>query len=218
MNQNSSFGVLLMMAVIAVVFLLYLNKDSFGSIIGKFSNGGSRKGKDGYGDRPGSDGSDGKTEIPGSDVPKLVIEQLSMKTGKVVHRYSIEELPDLGDGIRGLYISRPTAKEGDIFLDPVCPEAKTVSECHLFIGEDEQGLYVADNDSRGGTFINGNSKRIAGTAITNGLILMLCRQPIRFVIPAAPKQQWFREFDPSEADMKPEQPARGAPRFRRRVR
>lgn len=217
MNQNSSFGVLLMMAVIAAVFLLYLNKDSFGGVIGKFTKGG-RNGKPGYGDRPAGDDSGGKTEIPDADVPKLVIEQLSMKTGKVVHRYSIEELPELEEGIRGLYISRPTAKEGDIFLDPVCPEAKTVSECHLFIGEDEQGLYVADNDSRGGTFINGNSKRIAGTAITDGLILMLCRQPIRFVIPAAPKQKWFREFNPSEEDTKPEQSGKGVPRFRRRVR
>lgn len=178
--DNSQFGVLLMIAVIAAAFVLFINRGKLPLKSGVFE-------KDDRGDRSGSFCSDPVTQID-EDLPRLIVEQLSMKTGKVVHRYSIQDIPE--DGVS---ISRPTANEGDILLDPVCPEANSVSQCHLLIGEDEQGFFVVDNHSRQGTYINGIDERIEGTAVTNGLVLMLGKQPIRFVFPAAPKRQWFAE-------------------------
>ena len=205
MNQNSQFGVLLLMGVIAVLFLLFLNRDNIhipGIIPVKKPNNGGAGGID--------DPDEDITQVIDEEPPKLIVEQLSMKTGKVVHRYSIQEL-----GESGCYISRPTAKEGDILLDPICPEAASVSSCHLFIGEDEQGIYVVDNNSRLGTYVNGIDEPIKGTAVTNGLVLMLGKQPIRFVIPKPPKRRWFREA-PATAEHQEESPK--GPKILRRVR
>lgn len=205
MNQNSQFGVLLLMGVIAVLFLLFLNRGNI-----HIPGIGTVKKKQPGGAVGTDDSDEDVTQVPDEETPKLIVEQLSMKTGKVVHRYSIQEL-----GESGCFISRPTAKEGDILLDPICPEAASVSNCHLFIGEDDQGIYVVDNNSRHGTYVNGIDEPIKGTGVTNGLVLMLGKQPIRFVIPKPPKRQWFREA-PATSEYQ-EEPKKG-PKILRRVR
>ena len=226
MDHKSQLSVLILFGMIVVTFLLLLNRDdvSGSGIIAKL------KKLLGIGTKPVGPGGPKPTgTVVFDDTPRLVLEQLDKKTGEVIHRYPIptfqvkneygkfSDVPDQRE-TRGYYVSRPNADHGDIFLDGRCQDAFSVSEEHLFIGEENGILYVRDNGSRHGTFINRTRKRIDGMDIENGLVLILGKQAIRFIIPQTPEMEWFDEagFTNVEEDYRPETKKK-APRIMRRI-
>lgn len=235
MDHKSQLSVLILFGIIVVAFLLLLSRGDVSehSLIGKlqkkvkmFSGGNGKHVK------PVSHNGRGEptTTVVFDDTPCLVIEQLDRRTGEVVHRYPIEtfrvknkygrysEVPDERE-LRGYYISRPNAEDGDIFLDGRCKEAYSVSKNHLFIGETPNGiLYVVDPGSKFGTFDNKTKKRIEGADIYDGMILILGKgQPIRFVIPESPELMWFDEALLTNVEQEPSYQKKEVPRILRRI-
>lgn len=240
MDHKSQLSVLILFGIIIVAFLLLLGRGDVAedSIFGKIKKGirniaggigGAKKGSHGDWGGPDKGGNKPNTTIVFDEVPKLVVEQLDRKTGEVVHRYPIEtfleehkygkysEVADERE-LRGYYISRPSAEKGDIFLDSRCPEAYSVSQNHLFIGETRDGiLYVVDANSKFGTYDNKTKKKIEGADIYDGMILILGKgQPIRFVIPKETELMWFDEALLTNVEQEPAK-KKEAPKILRRI-
>lgn len=190
MSFNTLLGVGVRLAVIVLLFILLLRRVSnFDAVTEKLKEVFKRE-------------IDRTVTFPGPDtgtvieeVDELILEQLSMKTHSVVHRYVIKHIPQ-----EGISISRPNATSGTILLDAACDEAYGVSACHLLIGKDQKGIFARDNHSRGHTYINGQDTPIDCVAITDGLILMLNRQPIRFRIPRRPARVWYPDSPRNAAE------------------
>ena len=114
--------------------------------------------------------------------PNLKVEQLDVSCKTVVETFIISVKKN-----RDWFISRPDG-EGDIILkktdhfnrDADC--AFTVSNRHAVIACDDQGLFIQDNDSSNGMYIWGNFEPQEELAISNGLVIALGDQPIRFTL------------------------------------
>lgn len=231
MDHNSQFSVLVLFGIIAVAFLLLLNRGDVrtGGFVRKIRSLFSGSGGSHHGGNDGIGGNkSGGTTVVFDDTPRLVLEQLDKQTGEVVHRYPIPGFQvknkygvfsDVADEREscGYYVSRPNAENGDIFLDPKCKDAYSVSEMHLFIGEENGILYVCDNNSRHGTFNNKTRERIEGVDIENGMVLILGKQAIRFVIPRKPEMEWFDEASYTSVEFEPEVKKK-APKMMRRIK
>lgn len=107
----------------------------------------------------------------------LRIEQLDPKTMEVVRRYDVPDIPAVG-----VSISRPNAARGSIKLDPVVREAYTVSQEHVRIGCDDVGIFIQDRKNVGRMHLEDGSV-VEELDITDGLVLYLGSQPLRFRIP-----------------------------------
>ena len=108
-------------------------------------------------------------------------------------------------------ITRPNAVCGTIKLNDTVRCAYTVSEQHAWIGCDADGYYLQERE--GGT-VNGMFKadgisKIEEISISDGLIVYLGEQPIRFRFP---KRKAKHEQD----DRDPERPATRINVMRRR--
>ncbi len=235
MDHKSQFSVLILFGIIVIAFLLLLSRGdvSKDGLIGRLQEQIKKlAGRGGKSEKPVHPNGrwEPTTTIIFDDTPRLVVEQLDRRTGEVVHRYPIEtfrvknkygkfsEVPDERE-MRGYYISRPNAEEGDILLDGRCKEAYSVSKNHLFIGETPDGiLYVVDPESKFGTFDNKTKKRIEGADIYDGMILILGKgQPIRFVIPEAPELMWFDEALLTNVEQEPSYQKKEVPNILRRI-
>lgn len=111
-------------------------------------------------------------------LPALYMEQLDPATMKMVQRFEITNVPSMG-----IAISRPNAVHGDIKLNASVKAAFSVSENHARIGRDEQGFFIQDQKNDGRMRLGKTKMVVEEADITNGLILYLGIQPLRFVIP-----------------------------------
>jgi hypothetical protein len=137
-------------------------------------------------------GPDGNTEIP-FDVPRrpadvptgttllppvLYIDQLDPRTMQLAKRIEVADIPETG-----LTISRPNAQLGNIKLDGSTREAYSVSQEQVKLGADQFGIFIQDY-RKPNRMRHGKTKQIVDEiAITDGLIVYLGLQPLRFTIP-----------------------------------
>lgn len=112
-------------------------------------------------------------------LPILFVDQLEPYTHKLLKRYKISDVPE-----NGITISRPGANEGDIILTNATKVAYTVSQNHACIGKDSNGFFIQDQKSHNKMFADGKAKPVDEIPITDGLVVYLGMQPIRFVIPS----------------------------------
>lgn len=115
--------------------------------------------------------------------PLLFVDQLgknSKDSWVVVKSFPIYDIPS-----SGISISRPDAQYGDIILDSRSPSAYTVSECHLFVGQDEEGFFAVDKGSRNGTYLLHSSTRVTSISLCDQQVVYLGEQALRFRIPHA---------------------------------
>lgn len=107
-------------------------------------------------------------------LPCLAVEQLDVRSQRVIHTFFICDVPD-----SGISISRPTAAEGEIRLIDYNEIVRSVSERHITIGQDEKGFFWVNRDANVITLC-GNVKA-ACRDIKDGDTLYLGsgRQPIR---------------------------------------
>ena len=118
---------------------------------------------------------------------RLIMEQLNPKTMKSVKEFKVGSIPK-----EGVSISRPNAEVDDgILLSKATSEAFTVSPHHAVIAEDEKGLFIQDCHSKNNMFDKDHNK-VEELDITDGMIVYLGRQPVRFSIPA-----WYSDDDMS---------------------
>lgn len=157
MNMLSQMAVLLILAVIAFALIKFLSE---GQTI-----------KDPPGDPPGGSGD---TLLP----PMLYVDQLDPRTMKLVKRFDLERIPD-----KGVSISRPNAKQGGIKLDDSIREAFTVSADHCRIGMDDKGIFLQDMRKDGRMYLPKTGKVVDQVDVVDGLVVVVGRQPLRFVIP-----------------------------------
>lgn len=130
------------------------------------------RGNPGGGGGTGGGGGGGETVI----VPVMHIEQLDENCEHVVATFKVGTI-----GEKGLSISRPGAETGDILLSSRVDCAHTVSTQHILIGHDEKGYFLQDNHSKNSTFLDGDPNPVDELDITDGMIVWLGDQPIRFV-------------------------------------
>lgn len=163
MNIFSQIAVLILIAVVGVGFLMFA--------------GGWRPtipGRKTPPEAPQVPPTAGATMLP----PILYIDQLDPATMRQIKRFELTDIPTTGASI-----SRPNAPSGTIKLDGSVREAYSVSANHARIGMDDQGLFIQDQK---GTrrMRHGKTKQVIDEIeITNGLIIYLGLQPLRFVIP-----------------------------------
>ena len=169
MSILSQVAVLLLLALIVAVFLLMLrygnsvqSRDSGGKGISKIWNGFHRGGRS------------GETML----LPMLFIDQLDPKTMESVEQFAVCDIPE-----KGVTISRPNAKSDGILLSKATKEAYTVSRNHAVIAMDDEGMFLQDCGSHNKMFTNGIRKPVEQVDITDGLIVYLGMQPLRFSIP-----------------------------------
>lgn len=115
--------------------------------------------------------------------PLLFVDQLGQNSKHawvVVKSFPIYDIPS-----NGISISRPDAQYGDIILDSRCPASYTVSECHLYVGQDEEGFFAVDKGSRNGTYLLHSSNRVSSISLCDQQVVYLGEQAIRFRIPHA---------------------------------
>lgn len=161
MSVFSQAAVFFLMLIIAVGFLTALRSgNNPDSVIGRFFH---------------------KNEtLIARNSAMLYVDQLDSQTMKRIKRFAVEEV-----SANGILISRPNAKDGDIILKDVKGDeaAFTVSENHAVIAKDESGMFIQDNESRNGTFVMEDKRKIPleyALNITDGLIVYLGEQPLRF--------------------------------------
>lgn len=119
-------------------------------------------------------------------IPKvLTIEQLSEDGRQVIETFDIKENMVRMLDLECISISRPGA-QGDIVLSAGEQCAYTVSEAHILIARDKDAgvLYFWERDggTTNDTFLADGTKVTKGD-ITDGMLLYLGHQPIRFRIP-----------------------------------
>lgn len=110
--------------------------------------------------------------------PILFIDQLHPRSKALIQRFEVKEIP-----VTGITISRPNAKEGTIKLNNSVDVAFTVSEKHVRIGMDEQGMFIQDQKDTHRMRLAQTKEIIDEVDITDGLTLYVGQQPLRFVIP-----------------------------------
>lgn len=199
MDVIPSLAVICLSGVIAFVLFLFMR----GSSVSEFAR--SFKTKLNHNDRPVGSGpvsSSGRTVVS----TKLFVEQLDEDLCTVIEVFPIGEISK-----HGVSISRPDAEYGTVKLRDVghCP--RTVSEEHARIGFDAEGFYIQERE--GGTtnhmYLGDGITKVEEASITNGLIIYLGEQPIRFRFP---KPKATHEQD----DRDPERPAYQTKIMRRR--
>lgn len=137
---------------------------------------------------------------------KLFVDQLDEDLRDVVDSFPIGEIPK-----RGVSISRPGAQYGTVKLHDAGHYSHTVSEEHAWIGCDEDGFYLQEREggTTNGMFKEDGFSKIEEISISDGLIVYLGEQPIRFRFP---KRKAKHEQD----DRDPERPATRTNVMRRR--
>lgn len=180
MSIIPQLSVLILLLLIAIAFLLILrngdkNRDSgvepgFRSLFG------------GKGGQTTFDGGHKRKKQGGTKAfPKLFIDQLDPSTMNPVARFTVPTFPP-----NGVTISRPDADSGTFRLkDLHDPDevAFTVSENHVRIGMDRDGIYLQDNNSTNKTYRETGGEPVDELDITDGMIVYLGSQPIMFRIP-----------------------------------
>lgn len=192
MNMLSQMAVLLILAVIAFTLIKFLSE---GTVMP---------------DPPGdSEPQGGDTLLP----PMLYIDQLDPRTMKVVKRFNLERIPE-----EGVSISRPNAKKGGIKLDDSIRESFTVSADHCRIGMDDKGIFLQDIRRDGRMYLPKTGKVVDQVDITDGLVVVVGQQPLRFVIPSLWNMDRIESDDTVMFDDRPVWPHAGEAVFRRRTR
>lgn len=206
MDVIPSLAVICLCGLIAFVLFLFMR----GSSIAEFARSLKDRfgGNHGGGSTPVRKPADGTRGGGGFTVvsTKLFVEQLSEDCRSVIKSFSVGEIP-----AHGVSISRPDAQFGTIKLSDAVNCAYTVSNQHAWIGCDADGFYIQERE--GGT-VNGMFKadgfsRIEEANITDGLILYLGEQPIRFTFPK-------RKASHEQEDRNPERPSHQTNIMRRR--
>lgn len=124
---------------------------------------------------------------------KLFIEQLT-NDGKIMQTSTVYQLP--------VVICRDNSKnisdkfDGDCIYLKKCRNAETVSNPHIGIDEDENGMFFSDLNSTNKTYlVKGRSRKpIKGADIKDSMIVSLGDQLIRFRLPENVSFE-FDEFD-----------------------
>ena len=203
MDIIPSLAVICLCGLIAFVLFLFMR----GSSIAEFARGlKDRFGGNGY--KPPRGKGHNLPNTPRCTVvsTKLFVDQLDEDLRDVVYSFPIGEIPK-----RGVSISRPGAQYGTVKLHDAGHYSYTVSEEHAWIGCDEDGFYLQERE--GGT-VNGMFKedgfsKIEEISISDGLIVYLGEQPIRFRFPK-------RKAKHDQDDRDPERPATRTNVMRRR--
>ena len=217
----SQAAVLLLLALVAVAFLAMLrhgNKSQDTQLRESGSGAFSRlwRGEVGKGGKACSNPHKGETML----LPMLLVDQLNPKTMESVKKFPVCEIPE-----EGVPISRPNANIDDgILLSKATREAYTVSAHHAVIAMDEDGIFIQDCGSHNKMFEKGRGKAVDELNITDGLIVYLGMQPLRFSIPTLYDADDMREG--AEEDMNPgmtqlyreKSPGASGPVIRRRKR
>lgn len=177
MNILSQAAVVVLIMLVGLAFLLISRRsDSLTTTMPQHQNqkqpGSFRRG--GKQSTPPSVPTPGVTLMP----PVLYVEQLHPDTNKVIERFEIHDIP-----VMGVTISRPDAQRGTIKLNPAVRAAYTVSENHVRIGRDAQGMFVQDQKNDGRMRLPRTRAVVEEIDIKDGLILQLGMQPLRFLIP-----------------------------------
>lgn len=112
--------------------------------------------------------------------PILYIDQLHPTTMQVLKRFEVDQIPE-----NGLTISRPNAVSGSIKLDPSVKEAFSVSQEHARLGMDDQGIFLQEyrGQQRMRLMKNRMAVQVDEVNITDGTVVYLGRQPLRFSVP-----------------------------------
>lgn len=182
MSLIAKLSVLVLLVIIALVFLGANRKPegfSFKPIkptAGAFSSGEEKKKT-----------INTKTRL----LPCLILDQLDPKTLRTVKSFEIHDIPYIG-----VSVCNPHATRGDIILVNSGEEALTVSHEHLRIGRDDEGMYVQDSGSANKTYTR-EGRIVDEAEITDGLILFLGTQPVRFRIPNPMAMFANLEFEPA---------------------
>lgn len=137
----------------------------------------------------------GMTDESGTVLPPiLAVQQLDEKAERVVHTFFVSRIPDYG-----VRISRPTAQTGEIKLLDTGWWARSVSQCHIAIGEDDKGLFWLNRDGRVKTKVGGIL--MGGKRVKDGDVLYLGAQPIRLrELTPDSYNQLLRELSDEQAD------------------
>ena len=168
MNVFSQMAVIILLAVVGMAFMLFSN-GSLPTVTIPFPGG---RNKENPGRKPVPGG--GHTIIP----TVLYVDQLNPRTLELVERFEIDQIPAMG-----ISISRPNATYGSIKLNSGTKEAYTVSENHACIGLDDKGIFIQDRKNDGRMRLYKSKKVVNELDVTNGLMIYLGTQPLRFVIP-----------------------------------
>ena len=177
----SQMATLLLLALVAAVFLVMLRhgnknqetkfRESGSGAFSRFWSGEAEKDGKAY-----SNPRKGETML----LPLLFVDQLNPKTMESVKQFPVCEIPE-----EGVPISRPNANIDDgILLSKATREAYTVSARHAVIAMDEDGIFIQDCGSHNKMFEKGRGKAVDELSVTDGLIVYLGMQPLRFSIPA----------------------------------
>ena len=205
MDIIPSLAVICLCGLIAFVLFLFMR----GSSIAEFARGlkdwfgGNGNNPPVPGRKPGhGTGGRGRTVVS----TKLFVDQLDEDLRDVVDSFPIGEIPK-----RGVSISRPGAQYGTVKLHDAGHYSHTVSEEHAWIGCDEDGFYLQEREggTTNGMFKEDGFSKIEEISISDGLIVYLGEQPIRFRFP---KRKAKHEQD----DRDPERPATRTNVMRRR--
>ena len=205
---KAGLTVICLCAVIALVLFLVMRGGSVSEYGRKFMtliNGRRRiDDQDGWDRRKPSHrgGGSGHTVVS----TKLFVDQLDEDLSTVIHSFPIGEISK-----HGVSISRPGAVYGTVKLRDAGHCAHTVSEEHARIGHDTDGFYIQEREggTTNGMFLRDGISRIEEASITDGLILYLGEQPIRFRFPK-------RKATHVKDDRDPERPAYQTNIMRRR--
>ena len=173
MTIFSQIAVLLLLTVFAAVFLIMLRRSK---------NGGESRLTFSAWETDGRENESGvdapyKAHSGTRLLPFLFVDQLDPQTMKLIQRFPVCEIPE-----SGVSISRPNATAGDILLKK-CEAAFTVSQNHARIGRDEQGIYIQDQGSHNKMYRSGSEQPVEQLDITDGSIVYLGMQPLRFSFP-----------------------------------
>ena len=195
MSIIPQLSVLILLLLIAIAFLLILRNRDSGVEPGFRSFLGNKGGQTPF---------DGKKQGGTKTFPKLFIDQLDPSTMDPVARFKVPTFPP-----NGVTISRPNADSGTFLLkDLHDPDevAFTVSENHVRIGMDRDGIYLQDNHSTNKTRQELGGDPVEQLDIKDGMIVYLGSQPIMFRIP----NMRNAAFDESEAPA--DKPRGGGPK------
>ena len=168
MNIFSQMAVIILLAVVGLAFMLFSN-GRLPKVPIHFPGGSTGNQADRHAPPTPS-----HTIIPAV----LYMDQLNPRTLELVERFEIDDIPAMG-----ISISRPNAAYGSIKLNSNTKEAYTVSENHACIGKDSKGMFIQDRKNDGRMRLYKSKKVVDEVELTDGLMIYLGTQPLRFVIP-----------------------------------
>ena len=172
----SQAAVLLLLALIAAAFLFLLRNGNKATLSHSARSENLSQLWNSFGKDAASYARGGQGET--MFLPMLFIDQLDPKTMESVKQFPVCDIPE-----NGVTISRPNASSGGILLSKATREAYTVSANHAKIGMDEDGMFIQDCGSHNKMYAKGSRKAADELEITDGMIVYLGMQPLRFSIP-----------------------------------